>query len=161
MADHVLGCDLDVGFGADEAGRSAGRSFVRMDLHPIRRTDVVPRRVDLGVVEGRPNLVQAIMLRLLTEQGELAELGAPSYGSRHHQLIGEPNTPSNRARLKVHVLECLRQEPRIRQIVALDVRPAAGALGREQVEVTVTVTAKNDPDPLSFVVPFSFGGGTP
>ena len=46
---------------------------------------------DLRTVDGRDNLAQAVINRLLTRQGELAALGHPRYGSRLHELIGEPN----------------------------------------------------------------------
>ncbi|HXO21723.1 MAG TPA: hypothetical protein VOA87_17560, partial [Thermoanaerobaculia bacterium] len=50
-------------------------------------------RRDLEVAAGLDNLTQAIANRLKTRRGELGPLGHPEYGSRHHELIGEPNVP--------------------------------------------------------------------
>jgi phage baseplate assembly protein W len=69
--------------------------------------------VDLATTAGRPNLGQAIAMRLLTPRGELAELGHPEYGSRLHELIGVPNTETRRSLTKLFVLESLAQELRI------------------------------------------------
>jgi phage baseplate assembly protein W len=153
-----LGQDLDLGFVADEEGRIFAGPFSNVDLQAVRRDSVTPRTYDLGAVRDRAALVQALVLRLLTERGELAPLGHPDYGSRHHQLIGEPNTEGNRNLVKLYLLECLRQEPRLEQIVRLDVKPGQGRENRDKVDVAITVRIKGAPDPLSFVIPFSFGG---
>jgi phage baseplate assembly protein W len=159
MADELfLGEDLDLGFVADEEGRVFAGPYSHVDLQPILRRDVSPRDLDLGVVVGRANLIQSLILRLKTERGELSTLGHPDYGSRHHQLIGEPNTESNRSLIKLYVLECLKQEPRLEAIQKIDVKPGAGRENRDQVEITVTVKMKTVPDALSFIVPFSFEG---
>ena len=54
-----------------------------------------PRRVvmpvDLAVTSGVDAAVQFLVDRLKTQQGELTALGHPEYGSRHHELIGQPN----------------------------------------------------------------------
>ena len=51
--------------------------------------------------------------------GELAALGHPDYGSRHHELIGEPNVERTRNLIKLYVLQALRREPRIEKVLAL------------------------------------------
>lgn len=159
--ERIFGQDLHIGFVADEEGRTVAGPFSRGDLQAVRRTDVTPRTSDLGVAAGRANLVQALLLRLLTERGELAGLGFPDYGSRHHQLVGEPNTEGNRALVKLYVLECLRQEPRLAGVTRIEVRQGAGRMNRDKVDVVLTVLAKGVADPLSFVVPFSFAGLVP
>lgn len=156
--DHLLGSDLDVGFIADEEGRTIAGPFSMPDLQAEIRTDVSPREKDLKPVQGKANLVQALILRLKTERGELAALGHPLYGSRHHQLIGEPNTEPNRNLIKLYVLECLRQEPRLEEIKNISVTPGIGKANRDKVDVAITVKMRGIADPLSFVVPFSFGG---
>ncbi|MCI0489357.1 MAG: DUF2634 domain-containing protein [Blastocatellia bacterium] len=153
-----LGKDLDLGFIADEEGRIFAGPYSHLDLQARLREDVTPRAIDLGVIAGKANLVQSLILRLKTEQGELSALGHPRYGSRHHQLIGEPNTETNRNLIKLYVLECLRQERRIEEVRKIDVKPGEGRQNRDKVDITVTVKMKSLPDPLSFVVPFSFEG---
>lgn len=156
-----LGQDLDLGFVADDYGRVFAGPFSNVDLRAVHREDVTPRTEDLSVVRGRADLVQALILRLMTERGELAALGHPDYGSRHHALVGEPNTEGNRNLVKLYILECLRQEPRLEQVIKVDVAPGQGRENRDKVDVEITVKMKGVPDPLSLVVPFSFGGPLP
>ena len=98
---------------------------------------------DLAILEGRENLAQALLLRLLTPQGSLTSLGHPDYGSRLYQLIGERKTDTLRLLCRALVLECVRQEPRVEDaageltfdperedvssfVFTLGVRPVAG-----------------------------------
>ena len=53
--------------------------------------------LDYSTLDGRDNLAQAIVMRLLTPRGELAELGHPEYGSRLNELLGAPNTETRAA----------------------------------------------------------------
>lgn len=157
-AENVLGQDLDLGFIADEEGRVFAGPFSQVDVQAKQRADVSPRTTDLGLVQGRANLVQSLIMRLNTERGELAGLGHPNYGSRHHGLIGQVNTENNRNLLKLYVLECLRQEPRLAAIEQIDVQPGQGRQNRDQVAIRIVARIKDEPDPLNLVVPFSFGG---
>jgi phage baseplate assembly protein W len=76
---------------------------------------------DLDVVDGRRNLAHALVLRLLTPRGSLAELGHAEYGSRLHELIGERKTSALRNLCRAYVLEAVAQEPRVEDAaVALD-----------------------------------------
>lgn len=157
--DERFGDDLNLGFLADEEGRSVAGPFSRPDLQPVLRLDIRPRETDLGVVSGRANLVQAILLRLKTEQGELAPLGLAGYGSRHHRLIGEPNTETTRNLIKLYVLECLRQEPRIESVLKITVRQGPGREHRDKVDIELSLQAAGMPGPLNLVVPFLLAGG--
>jgi len=98
-----------------------------MVAHDAAEVDLVrqrkPRRVnlaagateafDLGLVDGRQNLAHALILRLLTPRGSLADLGHAGYGSRLHELIGERKTESLRNLCRAYVLEVVAQEPRV------------------------------------------------
>jgi phage baseplate assembly protein W len=158
VEEAFLGQDLDLGFVADEEGRVFAGPYSQVDLQAELREDVSPRTVDLGLVSGRANLVQSLILRLKTERGELAGLGHPRYGSRHHRLIGEPNTETNRNLIKLYVLECLREEPRLEEITEIEVRPVEGRENRDKVVVEITAKIKGAADPLNLVVPFYFEG---
>ncbi len=158
MTHEPLGSDLHLGLVADDEGRTFSGPSTRLDLQARSRAGVAPRALDLAVIEARANLVQALILRLATERGELSPLGHPDYGSRHHALIGEPNTETNRSLVKLHVLACLRQEPRLERILRVDVRPAPGREERQTVTIDVELLARGDPTPLSLIVPFSFAG---
>ena len=91
------------------------------------RTPARPGRFnDFDVIDGRHNLGQAIVMRLLTPRGELAALGHPEYGSRLHELIGRENTPTTRNLVKLFILEALQQEPRLQPKIDITVTPADG-----------------------------------
>lgn len=94
-------------------------------------------RDDLGLVQGVDNLGQAVLLRLLTPRGELAELAHPEYGSRLHELIGRVNTETTRNLVKLFILESLKQEPRIATIDEVTVTPTLGR--RDRVDVLMRV----------------------
>jgi phage baseplate assembly protein W len=68
---------------------------------------------DLAVVEGRENIAQALLLRLLTPRGTLKQLGHASYGSRLNELIGRRKTGELRNLCRAFVLEAVAQEPRV------------------------------------------------
>ena len=154
--ENFLGQDFDLGFIADEEGRVFAGPHTHVDLRAKLRGDVAPHTIDLGLVNGRRNLIQSLILRLKTEKGELARLGHPDYGSRHHKLIGEPNSENNRNLVKLYILECLKQEHRLEEILKINVKPGEGRENRDKVDVEIDVKIKGDPEPLNLVVPFFF-----
>lgn len=112
---------------------------VRIELthHELRPVYVVPSQrvtlatgegahtlLDYETIDGRDNLGQAVVMRLLTRRGELAELGHPEYGSRLDELLGAPNSETRRGLAKLFVLEALAQEPRIAKVEEVTVTPA-------------------------------------
>lgn len=111
-------------------------------------------RRDLVIAESLDNVEQAIVNRLKTHRGELADLGHPDYGSRHHELIGEPNVPRTRNLLKLYVLQALRHEPRIEKVLRASVR-AEHDPPRETVRIELTVKLIDVATPLDLVIPFS------
>jgi phage baseplate assembly protein W len=60
---------------------------------------------------------------LLTPRGEIAALGHPTYGSRLHEVIGQPNTPTTRNLAKLFVIEALNEERRVEAVVTVEVTP--------------------------------------
>src|SRR5262249_37660558 len=102
--------------------------------------------------------VQSLIVRLLTERGELTPLGHPNYGSRHHELIGQPNTEANCNLVKLYILECVKQERRIESVLKIDVKPGFGRENRDKVDVEMSLRIRGVPDPLNLVLPFSFAG---
>ncbi len=76
---------------------------------------------DLATLDGRENLAQALMLRLLTPRGTLAALGHADYGSRLSELIGRHKNEELRNLCRAFVLETAAQEPRV-EPKAVDVR---------------------------------------
>jgi phage baseplate assembly protein W len=109
---------------------------------------------DITLIDGIDNLTQALANRLKTRRGELAALGHPTYGSRHHELLGEPNVARTRNLIKLYVLQALRDEPRIKKV--LDVKVSAEHQPpRDSVRIELTVRVLGQPAPLNLVLPFS------
>jgi phage baseplate assembly protein W len=122
----------------------------RSELRPVYTVDTDRRRVagkkellaDMGLVSGRENLGQAIIVRSLTPRGELSALAHPDYGSRLHELIGRQNTETTRNLVKLYILESLKMEPRIEKVIELKVEPAKGTRDRVNVSLTVKPVGK-------------------
>ncbi|MBS7610185.1 GPW/gp25 family protein [Candidatus Bathyarchaeota archaeon] len=112
---------------------------------------------DLELVSGELNLAQAIIHRLTTGEGELYDIGHADYGSRLHELLGEPNNERTRARAKNIVLNCLAQEPRIREVISVNVR--TNSLEPHRLDIEITVLPIASPTTLSIVYPFSLEVG--
>lgn len=79
-------------------------------------------------VADRDNLIQAILNRLHTRRGELTSLGHPDYGSRMHELMGNLNNDRIRRLAELYIRECLAQESRIAEIVAIRFEPPSRQL---------------------------------
>ena len=110
---------------------------------------------DIARVTGIKNIKkQSLINRIMTHKGELKELGHPEYGSRHHELMGEPNTESNRNLIKFHILECLSHEPRIERILKAYVK--ADTDNRNLVRVYLEIKIIGVSSPINLVVPFMF-----
>jgi len=152
LLERRLGTDLQLSF----AGPSG--YFEDADLVPAREPGRVAVPVDLAVASGVPSAVQFLVDRLKTQQGELQPLGHPEYGSRHHELMGEPNVDRTRNLIKLYVLEALRHEPRIEKILSAKVY-APHDPPRDIVQIDLTVLLLGDDTPLNFVVPFSLAVG--
>jgi phage baseplate assembly protein W len=114
--------------------------------------------VDVAVVEGVAAADQLFVNRLKTHKGELAPLGHPEYGSRHHELLGQPNVERTRALIKLHVLEALSHEPRIAKLRRCDVT-AAHEPARDVVRIVIELDVVGEPNPRLLVVPFDLGAG--
>lgn len=101
-----LGTDLKVILGPPGM---AGQDDSSLDLQPTQPLGIH----EVRTVSGRENLGQALILRLLTPRGALAELGHAAYGSRLGELIGRRKNAATRALAKAYVLEAVQQEPRV------------------------------------------------
>ena len=86
--------------------------------------------------------------RLKTQRGELAPLGHPDYGSRHHELIGQPNVERTRNLIKLYVLQALADEPRVQKVLACVVY-APHTPPRDQVRIEIELRLIDEPNPLN------------
>lgn len=128
------------------------------DLSTIQRPET--GMVDLEKQSGVDNLKQALLLRFLTQIGELAPLGHPNYGSRLFELIGELNNETNRNRAKMYVLKALQAEPRVKEVRS--VRVTQNRADPTRMDIDVQLLPIDSKTPLNFVFPFFLeGGATP
>jgi phage baseplate assembly protein W len=144
----LMGVDLKLDYAI------GGGFFEDADLATALDAKRVPRLRDLLTTERVGAIEQAIINRLKTRKGELAPLGHAGYGSRHHELIGEPNVERVRNLIKLYVMQALRDEPRIERLVRVDVRPDHDP-PRETVRISISARLIGEQTPLNLVVPFS------
>jgi phage baseplate assembly protein W len=97
----------------------------------------VTSKGDLDTVENEDDLAQAIIVRLSTDEGELYDIGHADYGSHLYEVVGELNTESTRKRVQSLVRECLFQEPRIKEVVSVNVLTDRKDPHRLDIEITV------------------------
>jgi len=147
----LLGSDLRLDY------HSSAGFFEDADLSTHRTAGRGVRAVDLSTTDGLDNLTQALANRLKTRKGELGPLGHPDYGSRHHELIGEPNTERTRNLIKLYILQALRDEARIERVLSATVR-AEHVPPRDSVRIEISARVRGQPDPLNLVVPFFLTG---
>jgi len=105
------------------------------------QVDLAVGAADLDTVAGVDNLVQALTLRLMVDQGELSGLGHPRYGSRIRELIGETVDRANLELLRRYVRQTLLADPRVEEVNQVLVRPRQNE--PDTVEVMAQVTAVN------------------
>jgi hypothetical protein len=108
--------------------------------------------VELGAVD---NATQAVIHRIKTVQGELAPLGHADYGSRHHSLIGQPNSLKNQNLVKLYILQALALEPRIEKILSVTVVEDPQP---DVVTISISLSFIGAPTPTDLVVPFNLAG---
>ena len=104
---------------------------------------------DLKLAEGPDNIAQALTLRLKVRRGELARLGWPNYGSRLHELIGEPNNTRTRAIVMAHARSAILEDPRVVDIARLEARMPPGE--RDTVRLDMDIQLIEEQNPLNLV----------
>lgn len=138
--DEILGADLQLLFESNRDYVGLGADFG------------VNRNGDIDLVSGRYNLGQALLHRLLTRVGELADLGHPDYGSRLHELIGSPNNEETRELVRLYIKECISQEIRVQDIISI--RITVPPDNRHAVIADITVLPVYTNLPMNLVFPF-------
>ena len=109
---------------------------------------------DLGLAHGNENIVQALTLRLRVRRGDLAPLGWPAYGSRLHELIGEPNINRVHVRLMAYARSAIEEDPRVAEVMEVSTSPS----GRDSVRLTMDIRLIEEPNPLNLVFDFDLEG---
>ena len=109
---------------------------------------------DLGLAQGNDNIIQALTLRLRVRRGELAPLGWPAYGSRLHELIGEPNINRVHVRLMAYARGAIEEDPRVAEVSQVSASPS----GRDTVRLMMEIRLIEEPNPLNMVFDFDLEG---
>jgi phage baseplate assembly protein W len=109
-----------------------------------------PASTDLGRASGRANLAQALIVRLLTLRGDLAPLGHPDFGSRLGELIGERNDETARNRARLYTLQALTEEPRVREV--LDLNVVTTEAQPDAIQISFSVLPLGDDEPLTLAL---------
>lgn len=116
-----------------------------LDLRPDRAGD-------LDLASGNENIEQALRLRLSVRQGELAQLGWPGYGSRLHELIGEPNTTRTHVKLMAFARSAVELDPRVAEVMDVSTRILPGE--RTVVQLSMEIRLIDAPGPSNLVYDF-------
>ena len=134
------------GFGASPAAAPAVQGW---DAEPPGAAELS----DLATIDGRENVAQALILRLLTPKGALGDLGHSEYGSRLGELIGRNKTDALRGLCRAYILEAVREEPRVEsKPLAIAFDPARERQDDFFVEITVQPVTGGDPVALGLEV---------
>ena len=111
---------------------------------------------DLGLAVGNDNAVQALTLRLRVHKGELANLGWPEYGSRLHELIGEPDLARTRLKAQTFARDAVEADPRVKKVESVDVVSIPGERG--VLRLAMAVLLIDQPTPLNLVFDVALEG---
>jgi phage baseplate assembly protein W len=88
-------------------------------------------------VSGNDNLRQALTLRILVGRGELDDVGHARYGSFVSDLIGEPLDRTNLELLRRLVRRAIVGDPRVAEVLEVNVRTRRDQPGIVWVDATV------------------------
>jgi len=128
-----------------------GRDLKIVEKDPGYDLNISPTG-DLETIGEEYNLAQAIIMRLNTMQGELTDLGHSSYGSRLHELVGEPNNERTRELVRIYALESVNRDPRVEEVVGISVETIKGDLSR--IDISISIKAMGLTSILNIVFPF-------
>jgi phage baseplate assembly protein W len=152
--DQLFGTDLSVvpNMVAYDAASLDLTTKVRVIRRP--KPGEADTQTDLSLIEGRENIAQALLLRLLTPMGSLSTLGHPDYGSRLGELIGRRKTEELRNLCRAFVLEAVARESRVEpKAVELTFDPPAEQIDNFVLTVAVKpIRDGGDPVSLSLEV---------
>ena len=137
MRETIFGTDLQL---ADRLGG--------LDLVPDPGEDI-------SLAQGNDNIVQALALRLKVRRGELEPLGWPNYGSRLHELIGQPNNDRTRTILMAHARNAVMEDPRVVDVIKIEAQVLPGE--RDTVRTQMQIQLIEEQVPLNFVFDVALG----
>lgn len=113
---------------------------------------------DLRLTTGETNIVQALAMRLRVRRAELARLGYPDYGSRLHEMVGQPNNERTRIQLMAYARAAIEQDPRVAEVRTVTATVLPGE--RDVVRLSLDVLLISEPNPLNLVHDVRLGSVT-
>jgi phage baseplate assembly protein W len=119
------------------------------DIRSVEGDIIFSNNQDFAISSYENNLWQAIYNRLLTNKGEYT---IREYGSELYKAIGQKGNEFLLNRVKGFVVECLKQEPRIRTINNITV--SFDDNNRYQINLSIEITPINSITPLNLIFPF-------
>ncbi|MFG6489103.1 GPW/gp25 family protein [Roseateles sp. BYS78W] len=111
---------------------------------------------DIALAAGNDDIVQALALRLRVRVGELALLGWPDYGSRLHELIGEPDLPRTRLKAQAFARAAIEADPRVAKVDAVEIVSIPGE--RQILRLSMDVHLITEQRPLNLVFDLALSG---
>jgi phage baseplate assembly protein W len=137
------------------AKREIGKDL-KLRFNELGADLTVTEKGDLDTVEDYDDLAQAIIIRLSTDEGELYDIGHADYGSHLYEVVGELNNEVTRKRIQSIIRECLFQEPRIQEVVSVNV--LADHKDPHRLDIEITVLPIDSKTYLSLTYPFRLEG---
>jgi phage baseplate assembly protein W len=137
------------------AKREIGKDL-KLRFNELGADLTVTEKGDLDTVEDYDDLAQAIIIRLSTDEGELYDIGHSDYGSHLYEVVGELNNEATRKRIQSIIRECLFQEPRIQEVVSVNV--LTDHKDPQRLDIEITVLPINSETYLNLTYPFRLEG---
>ncbi|MDI9645043.1 MAG: DUF2634 domain-containing protein [Candidatus Verstraetearchaeota archaeon] len=131
------------------SGERLGRDL-RLKIDNFGADLAVDPSGDLGTVEGIENLAQAIVCRLSTEIGEMADLGHSEYGSRLNEAIGETRSDRTLKLIQRAIASSLAGERRIREVLSISTTLDVKDPNLVSIEITVVPTTGGGPISITY-----------
>jgi phage gp46-like protein len=86
-------------------------------------------------------------------------LGWPDYGSRLHELIGEPDLPRTSLKAQVFARDAIEADPRVQAVESIEVVRIPGE--RQVLRLSALVRVISEPHPLNLVFDLALDASAP
>lgn len=110
---------------------------------------------DLAYASGNDNIIQALIMRLKVRRGELAQLGWPDYGSRLHELIGEPNVSRTHIKIMAFARLAIEADPRVEKVTSTQIVSIPGE--RDMVRLMMDIKVISIQNPINLIYDLNMG----
>lgn len=139
---------------SDEFFKDLEKETEELSIHVLKKDfamewseggyDLKMQNGDIMWVSGRDNLKQGIELRLATKRGE--DFLNPKFGSNLYRLYGVENPEIVKEEGKMYIIEALKEESGIEDIINVDVCP----VNRNKIQIKLEIVPIDRPEPLKW-----------